>query len=631
MSGLFEVWAPLADELAFEELDAGESTVLMRRDLTRTPNGEWTGIWVADRWPVGRYWLLLDGDRLADPRATEQPDGFDGPSLRPRQRQFAWTDDGWTGFDLGEAVVYEVHVGTFAGGAGSGSGSGTGSVALAGTFDGIIEHLDHLIDLGIDAIELMPINTFPGDLGWGYDGVALWAPHPAYGGADGLDRLVDACHRRGLGVLLDVVYNHLGPLGNNLHRFGPYFTDASTTPWGAAVNLDGPGSDDVRTFIVDNAVAWVRDHHLDGLRLDAVGWLQDHSATHIIEDIAAAVHREAASTGRRIWVVAESDLNDPRLVRPPEGGGFGVDAAWSDDFHHTLHAALTGESDSYYCDFGGAGAPMPGIAGLAKSLTDVFVFDGRYSAFRKRRHGRPVGDLNRHCFLGFAQNHDQVGNRPLGERLAHLVGDDAARVAAAIVMTAPFVPMLFQGEEWGASTPFQYFTSHPDPDLASSVSEGRRAEHGDFATAADVPDPQEIATFKRSCLRWDEVAAPDHQRMLEWHRQLIALRRNVADLRCGDAVSTEVVASEHDRWLHIRRGRHVVVANLGDATTVPAVVAEAEQILLRSDDGIHRAVAGWVMPAMSVVVAGPSDEGCSPSTIGPMVSHSRVGPAASPM
>jgi maltooligosyltrehalose trehalohydrolase len=537
------------------------------------------GGWWAGSWPdviAGMdYRFALDGGPpLPDPRSPWQPAGVHGPSRLVDHATVDWTDAGWHPGPLRDAVIYELHVGTF---------------SPAGTFDGVIERLDHLAGLGITHVELMPVNAFPGRYGWGYDGVALYAPHERYGGPDGLRRLVDACHARGLAVLLDVVYNHFGPDGNVTGAYGPYQTDRYRTPWGAAVNLDGPGSDEVRRFFVDNVRMWLRDYHIDGIRIDAVHALVDTSATHLLEQLAEAVRALSLETGRDLVLIAESDLNDPRLVRPVEAGGYGLDATWNDDLHHAIHVALTGEHSGYFEDF-------TGLPDIARAMSEVYVYGGRYSAHRDRVHGRPATGLEPGRFVGFSQNHDQVGNRAVGERLEHLAGPDAAMVAAALVIGGPFVPLLFQGEEWAASTPFQYFTDHEDPALGHAVSEGRRHEFASFGWAPeDVPDPQDPATLDRSRLDWSETARPRHAAMLDWYRRLIALRRAHPALRDGRRPS---VRSDAGRgWIALDRDGVSVAANLGrDAVTVawPAagdgsgwrVVAQSAPTVGRSQDGI---------------------------------------------
>jgi maltooligosyltrehalose trehalohydrolase len=486
---------------------------------------------------------------------------------------FAWSgaeaEGAWRGFHLPGAVLYELHVGTF---------------SAAGTFAGAVEHLDHLVDLGVTAVELMPVVEFSGGRGWGYDGVDLWAPHHAYGGPEGLKALVDACHRRGLGVILDVVYNHLGPAGNHLSAFGPYFTDHHHTNWGEGVNVDGPGSDEVRRFVVDNALMWLRDYHVDGLRIDAVHAIVDESARHVLEQLGDEVRALAAHLGRPLWLIAESDRNDPRYVRPAALGGHGLDAAWADEWHHALHATLTGERTGYYDEFGS-------FALLAKVLRQAWAYDGTWSPHRDRTHGRSPLGLPGSAFVVAVQNHDQVGNRAVGDRLGALVAPDRLYVAAALLLTAPFVPLLFQGEEWGASTPFLYFTDHEDPVLGRAVSEGRRHEFAHFGwDPAEVPDPQDPSTFSRSVLRWDEVAAPDHSALLQWYRALIALRRSHPDLATAPAGSPEVTYDEGAGWLVVRRGSVAVAVNLGAAAQVvplpPPAAGPGPALLLASSPGV---------------------------------------------
>ena len=488
--------------------------------------------------------FVLDaGGPLPDPRSRWQPEG---PlrSSRVCDEDFAWSDQGWAGFSLPDAVLYELHVGTF---------------SPAGTFEGVIERLDHLVELGVTVIELMPVAEFSGSRNWGYDGVDLFAPHHAYGGPAGLKRLVDACHRRGIGVLLDVVYNHLGPVGNFLPRFGPYFTSRYRTPWGDALNFDGPGSDEVRCFVFDNAIQWLREYHVDGLRLDAVHAIFDTSAVHVLEELAARVHGLAEQLGRPLWLIAESDLNDPWLLHDPDSGSYGLDAQWNDDFHHALHAALTGERSGYYVDFGK-------LADIAKALKDAFVYDGRYSHFRGRRHGRPALGLSGNRFVGYLQNHDQVGNRARGERSSRLMSAGRLRAGAALVLTAPFIPMLFMGEEWGASTPFPFFSDHQDAQVARATIEGRRREFEAFGwRQQDIPDPQAASTFNAARLDWSEVDREQHRAMLDWYRRLVALRRTTPGLRDGRRDRIRVEFDERAAWLVVERPPVTVACNLGSA------------------------------------------------------------------
>ncbi len=510
-------------------------------------------LWIGGDWyqsaenlPAGTdYHFSVDGgEPLPSPRSRWQPEGIHGPSRIVDPAAFDWSDYGFVAPRLETGIVYEAHIGTF---------------SEEGTFEGAIVHLDHLVALGVTHLELMPVAEFSGDRGWGYDGVDLYAPHHAYGGPEGLVRLIDAAHARGLAVILDVVYNHLGPAGNYLSRFGPYFSDRYNTPWGDAVNFDDRGSDEVRRFFIDNALMWLRDYHIDGLRLDAVHAIVDMSAVHFLEQLNAEVHQLSDGTGRQYVVIAESDLNDPRLIRPTDAGGYELDAQWSDDFHHALHSVLTDETDGYYSDFGS-------LADLAKTLTQGYRYAGDYSAFRGRRHGRPNPELDGKRLLGYLQNHDQIGNRALGERSAALMSTGRLMIGAAVVLTAPFVPMLFQGEEWAASTPFLYFTDHADAELGAAVSKGRREEFAAFGWEPEsIPDPQSVDTFERSLLRWDEPTQPKHRRILDWHRSLIDLRRRYSELTNGRLADVTVDFDAKACWLRYTRGRITVAFNLGSA------------------------------------------------------------------
>jgi maltooligosyltrehalose trehalohydrolase len=569
------VWAPRPRTV---ELIVGDR----RLPMTRAEDGWWDG-------PGGAvaagtdYAFALDGsDPLPDPRSPWQPHGVHGASRWVDHGQSRWSDDGWQPAPWPSAVVYELHVGTFTPG---------------GTFDAAIERLDDLVDLGITHVELMPVAEFPGVRGWGYDGVDLFAPHHAYGGPEGLKRLIDAAHARGLAVLIDVVYNHLGPDGNYLPRFGPYLTDRHRVPWGDAINLDGPGSDEVRRFLCDNALTWLRDYHADGLRIDAIHAFVDASATHFLEQLSCEVDALETDLERPLLLVAESDLNDPRVVRPRAERGLGMDAQWSDDFRHALHVTLTGEQDGIHGDF-------TGMADLCTAVRDVFVYAGRRSRFRDRRHGRPVGDLSRSRFVGFLQNHDQVGNREHGERSSHLLGTDALKAAAAIVLLGPQVPMLFQGEEWGASTPFLFFTDHQDPDLAEAVRTGRREEFRAHEEAGEIPDPQAKETFERSRLDWDERGRAPHSGVLDWHRRLIRARRTIPDLAAGPV--PVVHCDEAAGWIVVRRGSHRVAANLGVAgARVPLDGPGAFEVVLTSRDGVRLDDGAVWLPPMSAALLAP--------------------------
>ncbi|KJS59350.1 malto-oligosyltrehalose trehalohydrolase [Streptomyces rubellomurinus] len=541
---VYEVWAPHAASRVTVEVSGGshELARLAGRD------GWWGGVA-----PAGDYAFRLDGGPpLPDPRSARQPHGPDGPSRPVDHAAFPWTATGWRGRPLPGSVVYELHVGTF---------------TTRGTFDAAAERLDHLVELGVDFVELMPVCPFPGRHGWGYDGVSPWAVHEPYGGPDGLKRFVDAAHGRGLGVILDVVHNHLGPSGNHLPRYGPYFTDRHHTPWGAAVNLDAPGSDEVRAYLIGSALAWLRDYRIDGLRLDAVHALIDHRAVHFLEELSGEVDKLAVATNRPLFLVAESDLNTPRTTTPREAGGQGIDAQWSDDFHHALHCALTGESHGYYGDF--ARAPL---AALAKSLRHGYFHDGTWSTFRGRRHGRPFTPTGAgHRLLGYLQTHDQIGNRALGDRISTTLPTGRLACGAALVLTSPFTPMLFMGEEWGAATPWQYFTDHTDPGLAEAVRQGRRREFTDHGWAAEaVPDPQEPATLLRSVLDWTEPHRAPHAELLDWYRQLLRLRRELPELGDPDLGAVRVEFDEAAGWLVVHRGPYRVAVNLGAGeATVP--------------------------------------------------------------
>jgi maltooligosyltrehalose trehalohydrolase len=584
------VWAPRAERSVEVVVGDGGDTrrvplapVPADADAGRGP-GRWAGE-VAGLGPGDDYAFSVDGGPpRPDPRSAHQPHGVHGPSRVVDHGAFAWSDAdrAWRGFHLPSAVLYELHVGTF---------------SAAGTFVGAIEHLDHLVALGVDAVELMPVVEFSGLRGWGYDGVDLWAPHDAYGGPHGLAALVDACHQRGLGVVLDVVYNHLGPAGNHLAAFGPYFTDRHHTNWGEAVNVDGPGSDEVRAFVVENAVMWLRDLHVDGLRIDAVHAIVDESARPVLEQLADEVRALAAHVGRPLWLIAESDRNDPRYVRPSALGGHGLDAAWADEWHHALHAVLTRERSGYYAEFGS-------YALLAKALRQAWAFDGTYSPHRDRTHGRSPLGLPGDAFVVAAQNHDQVGNRAGGDRLGALVSPGRLHVAAALLLTAPFVPLLFQGEEWGASTPFLYFTDHEDPDLGRAVSEGRRREFAHFGwDPAAVPDPQAVDTFRRSVLRWDDLDAPAHAGLLAWYRALLALRRSHPALTTAPAGSPTVTYDEDAAWLVVHRGSVTVAVNLAPtAQPVPVAPSTPGTLLLASSPEVALTPTGVALPPDSVAI-----------------------------
>lgn len=500
---LFSVWAP----------DAGRVDVeVSGQAYPMSPIAGRPGWWTAEAAaPAGTdYAFRLDGgEPLADPRSPRQPYGPDGASRTYDHGAFAWTDALWRGAPLSGAVIYELHVGTF---------------TPEGTFAAIIPRLAHLKSLGVTAIELMPVAQFPGDRNWGYDGVALYAVQNTYGSPHELKQLVDAAHAIGLGVVIDVVYNHVGPEGNYLSDYAPYFTDKYKTPWGAALNYDDTDSDDVRRFVVDNALFWITEYHADALRLDAVHGIFDFSATHLLQEIAESVHACAERLGRTALVIAESDLNDPKLVRGVEVNGYGLDAQWSDDFHHAVHATLTGEREGYYADFAG---PVD----IARALREPFVYDGGYSRCRRRKHGASSVGVPRKRFVVAIQNHDQVGNRAAGDRLSASLTPAQQRLAAALLLLSPYVPLIFMGQEYGETNPFQYFISHGDDELVAAVREGRRAEFASFGWGDDIPDPQLASTFERSRIEWAKSARAEYEPMLALYRDLLALRREEPMLR----------------------------------------------------------------------------------------------------
>jgi maltooligosyltrehalose trehalohydrolase len=570
------VWAPEARAAAVQ---AGAGTYAMRGPDDRG----WWRVEVEDAGPGTDYGFLINDDTTVypDPRSQWQPNGVHAHSRVYDQSAFEWSDEGFQAPPLAGAVIYELHVGTF---------------TAEGALDAVIEKLDYLVELGITHVELMPVASFAGNHGWGYDGVSLFAVHEPYGGPDALKRLVDAAHQRGLAVLLDVVYNHFGPSGNYTGKFGPYMTGAHKTPWGGAVNLEGPGSYEVRRFFCDNALMWMRDFHVDGLRLDAVHAFVDRSAIHFLEQLAAETETLAATLGHLVVLIAESDLNDPRVVKPRDCGGLGMDAQWSDDFHHALFAVISGEKPAgYYADFGS-------IEQLAKALEKTFVYDGVYSRHRRRIHGRPTANLSQHRFLGFIQNHDQVGNRALGERVGQIAGMERAKIAAALVLLGPFVPMIFEGEEWAASSPFQYFADHEDAELARQVSDGRKREFAAFGwDPASIPDPEKQETFLRSKLNWSEQAESPHAEMLTWYRRLIELRRSSSCLNNGEPGNTRVIYSAKERWLMMTRGAIAVACNFTVAVrNLP--VAGGVEIVLASKPSVRVEQDRAILPPESAAV-----------------------------
>lgn len=586
----FTVWAPAAGRV---DVVAGEVSHPMAREQARP------GWWAAEVVTPAEtdYAFRLDGGSpLPDPRSRRQPHGPAGFSRTYRGDSHVWTDSAWRGTPLHGAVIYELHTGTF---------------TEEGTLDAAVSRLEYLRDLGVTAVELMPLASFPGEHGWGYDGMCLFAVHEPYGGPDALKRFVDAAHGLGLAVFLDVVYNHVGP-GSRLAEFGPYLTSAHVTPWGPAVNLDQAGSDEVRAFIVDNAVMWLRDFHIDGLRLDAVHALEDHRAVHILEELADAAERAGSATGRSVVLIAESDMNNPRLVTERAAGGFGLSGQWNDDFHHAVHTAVTGERQGYYGDFGS-------MRCLAKTFERAYFHDGTWSAFRGRSHGRPVDVLTvpSYRFVVFSQDHDQVGNRATGDRLpAILAGsplrDQLLRVAAGLVILSPYTPMLFMGEEWGADTPWQYFTDHTDPFFASAASEGRRSEFAAHGWAFEaVPDPQDPATFPRSKLDWSQPSREPHASLLKWYRELLALRRSRPELTDPRLSLVRAEYDEAARWLLVHRGALRIAVNLGEApVTIPLSADPGPDTPARgvpAPGSVPAAGVDAVTPVAAVLIASDTD------------------------
>ena len=544
------IWAPFATRVDVVVGDDRKQT---------TQEGE---TWVLpEGLPHGTtYSVSVDrGEAFPDPRSRRQPNGVHGDSQVVDTATFAWTDGDWPGMNVEGKVLYELHVGTF---------------TPSGTFRSAIERLDDLVELGVDMIELMPIAPMPGQHGWGYDGVSLFAIHEPYGAPEDLVALVDAAHARGLGVCLDVVYNHFGPDGNYLQQFGPYST-TETTIWGGSVNVANPH---VRQFVIDNVMQWLRDYHFDAMRLDAVAVIKDPTDYHILAELSDRVAELGASLGRKVSLIAESDLNEPSMVTATNQGGMGMDAQWTDDVHHALHAWLTGERQAYYLDFHQAGA-------LERTLTDPFFHAGTMSTFRKKVWGSPVPEgMNGHVFVVFDENHDQVGNRAASERPSAKLSLGQLAVSRAIILTSPYTPMLFMGEEWGATTPFPFFSDH-GPELGPLVSAGRANEFKDWdlSSAYDSPvtppDPQAIETFLSAKLEWSEAAKPEHARLREFVRALIALRRSNADIGSGDRSQSEVRISGRGGWM--RRGNALVVFSL-EAGRVSAPV-EARQVELAWD------------------------------------------------
>lgn len=558
------LWAPLLNKVEL---------VLAQKDfkilLHKEEDGYWHGQTEALT-PGDDYQFVLNGDKaLPDPASLSQPQGVHGPSRTIDVNSFQWSDVAWQNPGLENYILYELHIGTF---------------TPEGTFEAAAQRLDHLVELGINAIEIMPVAQFPGDRNWGYDGVFPYAVQHSYDGTAGLQQFINACHQKGIAVVLDVVYNHMGPEGNYLGAYGPYFTDKYSTPWGNALNFDDAWCDGVRSFFIQNALMWLRDFHIDALRLDAVHAIKDLGANHFLRELKQEVNTLMSQTGRRHYLIAELDLNDPKYIEPLEKRGYGMDAQWIDEFHHALRVTAGGDTTGYYSDFSGIGH-------LAKAYTDAYVYDGQYSPHRKKKFGAKAENEGSQ-FVVFSQNHDQVGNRMLGERSSQLFSFEMQKLMAAAVMVSPYVPMLFMGEEWSESAPFQYFVSHTDQDLAEAVRKGRKAEFEAFHAAGDAPDPMAESTFQASKLQWHLKEEGHHKKALEYYKALVQLRKRLPALHHLNRKNLEVDVDETSETLVLRRwhGEQQVVCFMNfskkeQQITVPAK-ADNWYLMLASADNV---------------------------------------------
>ena len=592
MTREIRVWAPRAATVV---LVVGDGEYPM----TAQDQGWWTAaVTPADGVPPAAsadeidYGFRVDDNPFVrpDPRSRRQPDGVDGLSRTFDPSSYQWGDSAWTGRRLPGSVIYEMHIGTF---------------TPAGTLDSAIERLDHLVSIGVDMVELLPVNGFAGTHNWGYDGVLWFTVQESYGGPRAYQRFVDACHQRGIAVIQDVVYNHLGKAGNHLPVFGPYINEEGPqSTWGESLNLDGPESGEVRRYILDNVQMWLHDYHVDGLRLDAVHALVDSHAVHLLEEMATEVDVLSAHVRRPLTLIAESDLNDPKLINPREVNGYGMTAQWNDDFHHVIHVALTGETDGYYADFG----PMSAIA---KVMTDAFFHNGTFSSFRGRDHGRPVDTLLTPSwrFIGYSQDHDQIGNRAIGDRLTATLSPADLAIAAVLVLTGPFTPMLFMGEEWAASTPWAFFTSHPDEQLGEATRQGRLEEFARMGWDKSlVPDPQAESTFLDSKLNWDEAQVGDHAEMLQLYRDLIALRRSRPELTDPRFARNVTDHDDDDRWLLVDRSGLRIVVNFSDELRTITLQEPAGSLLLATQPGAEVSSEQLSLPPHTAVVIAPAGE-----------------------
>ncbi len=548
----FTVWAPNSKNVKVVIEDSGKEIELDKKDF---------GYWhkkIESLSPGTKYFYLLDDKtKRPDPASKFQPDGVHGPS-QVIDHNFRWQDDNWQGINLKDMIIYELHVGTF---------------SEEGNFDGVLEHLAKLKDIGINAIELMPVAQFPGSRNWGYDGAYPYAVQNSYGGPEALKRLVNGCHENDVSVILDVVYNHLGPEGNYLRDFGPYFTDKYHTPWGEAVNLDGPNSDHVREYFIENALYWLDEFHIDALRLDALHAIYDMKAKNFVEELSERVESFSRNAGRKFYLIGESDLNNTRYILPRPENGYGLDSQWCDDFHHSVHALVTGEENGYYKDFGK-------LEDFEKSFTQGYVYSGQYSSFRKHRHGNSSKKLPAERFMVFTQNHDQIGNRMQGERISSLVDLEAYKLCEAAMILSPYVPMLFMGQEYAEENPFQYFVSHNDQQLVEAVRNGRADEFKAFNWKGKIPDPQSEVTFKNSKLKWQTRNENTHKAILDFHRELISFRKEFENFTSKENIITKIVSENIlliDRLIDKRELLYVL--NFSN---------ERQQFLLEDD------YAGWI-------------------------------------
>ena len=573
----FRVWAPNLTSLAVRVMAGNEGEPSRTIPMRQSSDSEF----VATVPQVGAgadYVYVLDGEReRPDPVSRWQPGGVHAPSRVVDPASFRWSDQGWSGIPLRDFIIYELHTGTF---------------TREGTFESMIPRLPYLRDLGITAIEIMPVAEVPGNRNWGYDGASLYAPQSSYGGPTGLKKLVDACHQHGLAVVLDVVYNHLGPEGNYLPEFAPCFTDTHHTPWGKAINFDGPESDGVRRFIIDNALYWLTEYHVDALRLDAIHGIYDFGARHILDELSQAFQDQARRLQREAWLIAESDLEDVRIINPRAKGGYAFDAQWHDDFHHALYALLTGQREGFLMDFGA-------VANLSKSVTEGFVFDWRYSHYRRRHYGSSSKNRPGEQFVGFIQNHDQVANTSRGKRLSSLVSSGQQKLAAVLTLSSPFLPLLFMGEEYGETAPFLYFTSFDDPGLAAAVTAGRKKELGSHYSESEFADPQAPGTFEHCKLDWSKTEVSPHAEILRLYRDLISLRRRHLSLANCRKELTEIQFNEQRKWLLMKRsdpsgsGALLVFNFSSEAQSIPVLDSDHSwRLALWTGDAIYGGGSG---------------------------------------